>query len=78
MNRHNPKTHLQENYYNFPSHPVSCFNYYHLRGLPAPQQMFGAGFGRRTIRDVMEWKTVMGNAPYPWGPNGDQFMYVQK
>lgn len=76
MNRHN--SNVREHYQNIPSSPVSCFNYYHLKGLPAPQQMIGAGFGRRTVRDVMEWKNVMGKAPYPWGPNGDHFMYLQK
>ena len=71
---------IKENYgygYNYPLGP-SPFDYYNLKMLPMPQQHYGAGFGVRTERDVMEWKNTMGNAPYPWGPNGDKFDYYRK
>jgi hypothetical protein len=60
--------------YNYPSGASPC-DYYSLGKLPFPQPRVGAGFGTRSMRDVMEWQNIMGNVPYPWGPNGQQFIF---
>ncbi len=74
----NYKMPIKENYFLRPAYVTcpSCFDYYPLGKLPSPAAQLGASFGRRTMRDVMEWKQTMGNAPYPWGPDGNHYVYV--